>query len=839
MKYLHNIGASLLTVLLLIGCRPADFAKDRSGLPRGEAAAEAELGTQLKINRDALFKGSTERVRLDAASVILFTDDPDARKILLEAMKQSESAAARTAVCRALSQAGTEQKPIMNKEDFIQPLFDILSTQTDDSAKLAAEALLIFDYEQVAKRLEDVITDTSLPVQVRLNAIYALRLQPDMRAIFKLIDLLDDPESRVAAEAESALRLLGTPVGGDAEARRQIRNKLKRRGRDEFFRDLLIRQEARMRQLKYEKEQWQERYLSALNKIYDGISNDAARGKFLVEQLTGSEVTVKLWALDKISQWRVGTRSELPITELGPILVGLISDQDRNIRLKTAKLLSLMGELNSAEKLLGQFKVEQDDEVRMELFVALGGACYYAFLPNSGISVSPDIRKQTLELAAGYLSDKDPKKAQKGAEAIKKLLEQNGLAAGEVNRYLGLLAERYKQRQAETDAALRGELLSAMAGLCAKSVYSAEAIRIFKPLFEESLYDQTDLVREAAVNGLVYIDKTRALKMLRKDFINDNSAVVRAKLIELAGEVGGQDDLVWLAEKIGTTTEGEPAWQAMLKIFKGSAAVALAGWIDKFDSSDTKMPKFQVPKGPDAIRDPFGTSRHFGTGFSDEQKVSFFEIVEQKAVGESRTSRRIPKERDADSFGNGMPDPSASEVRGEGKTDLLKNVRGKLAFLYKKRGEFEKSAEYWGMLREAATTPQEKEAILTELLDVYLKWPNVEGAALLVRNCLLEKDLGRDNAVVLSLDNYFAEPPAATDAEGIGIPFLRDPNAVLKALINIDVAMDRPMWREQLNRWNERFGPKKDSGESRTSSRTSEVRGEEVRGESKNGGSLP
>ncbi len=794
MKCLHNIGAALLIALLLIGigCRPADLAKDRAGLPGGEAAAETKLDIQLKINMDALFKGSTEHIRLDAASVILFTDDPDARKILLEAMKQSESVAARTAVCKALSQAGTEQKPIRNKEDFIQPLFDILSTQTDDSTKLAAEALSIFDYEQIAKRLEDVITDTSLPVQVRLNAIYALRLQPDMRAVFKLIDLLDDPESRVAAEAESALRLLGTPVGRDAEARRQVRNKLKRRGRDEFFRDLLIRQEARMRQLKSEKEQWQERYLSSLNKIYDGISNDADRGKFLVEQLTGSEVTVRLWALDKISQWRVGTRSELPVTELGPVLVGLVSDQDRNIRLKTAKLLSLMGELNSVEKLLGQIRIEQDDEVRTELFVALGGACYYAFLPNSGISVSPEIRKQTLELAAGYLSDEDPKKAQKGAEAIKRLLEQNGLAAGEVNRYLGLLAERYKQRQAETDAALRGELLSAMAGLCAKSVYSAEAVRIFKPLFEESLYDQADLVREAAVDGLVYIDKTRALKMLRKDFINDNSAVVRAKLIGLAGEVGGQDDLAWLAEKIGTTTEGEPAWQAMLKIFKGSDTAALTKWIDKFDSPATPS-----PQGGESDTKT-GSERGEGVGFSDEQKVSFFEMVEQKAIGESAS----PKGGRDLAEGGGKTDSPRGEATG-----LIKNVRGKLAFLYKKRGEFERAAEYWGMLREVAATPQEKEAVLTELLDVYLKWPNVEGAALLVRNCLLEKDLGRDNAIVLSLDNYFARSPRG-EATGLGAepraepPASTDPNAVLRALINIDVALDRPMWQEQLERWN-------------------------------------
>ena len=84
----------------------------------------------------------------------------------------------------------------------------------------------------------------------------------------------------------------------------------------------------------------------------------------------------------------MGTKSKLP-TELGPVLVDLISHQDRDVRLKTAKLLSLMGQLSSAERLLKQLEVEQDSEVRMELFVALGGACYYAFSPNSGLKISP------------------------------------------------------------------------------------------------------------------------------------------------------------------------------------------------------------------------------------------------------------------------------------------------------------------------------------------------------------------------------------------------------------------------------------------------------------------
>ncbi|MEE9369920.1 MAG: hypothetical protein V3W45_00485, partial [Sedimentisphaerales bacterium] len=678
-----------------------------------------------------------------AATVMLFSEDPMARRVLLEVLKQSENSVARMAVCKALSQSRAGQQPVKDKEDFTGPLLEILTTEEDfGRGKLAAEATLIFEYEQISKPLEGIITGTSVPAKAKLNAIYALKLQPDMRAIITLIKLLDaDSESEVAGASEEALRSLGIPVGKDAKTRKQIINELERKGREAFLRDWLIHQERQMRELENKLALWQERYLSALDKIYEGLSTDTAKGQFLAEHLGSSEAILKLRALEKVYQGRVGTapKSKLP-AELGPILVDLISDRHRDVRLKTARLLSLMGELNSAEKLLEQHKVEQDEEVKMELFVALGGACYYAFLPGSGINIAPEIRKQTLELASEYLSEQAPVKAQKGAEVIKKLLEQDGLTSGDVNRYLDLLAERYRQEKDKADGALRGELLGAMAGLCTQSVYKVESRKLFRPLFEEGLSDKTDLVREAAVDGLIYIDKTRALLRFRKgDLVNDAGIEIRKKVIELAGEVGGQEDLVWLGEKIGTSAESEPAWQAMLKIFKRSEAVVLAGWIEKFDLPNTKG------------------------RLSDEQKIFVLEISKGKAEGDN-------------------------------KLEMLKEIREKLAELYKKSGKFERAAEYLGQLREAAETAEEQERILAELLDVYLRWPKVESAVQLVDNCLLEKDLEPNNVIVLSINSYLAKPSMGAD-----------PNAVLEALMKIDIPEERPKWQKQLKHWADRL----------------------------------
>jgi len=247
------------------------------------------------------------------------------------------------------------------------------------------------------------------------------------------------------------------------------------------------------------------------------------------------------------------------------------------------------------------------------------------------------------------------------------------------------------------------------------------------------------------VDGLIYIDKASALKRLRKGFFNDPSEILRKKVIDLAGGVGGKEDLTLLAEKIGSNSESGPAWQAMLKIFDGSDSAVLNEWMDKFipQSSKTKL--------------------------SDEQKIAFLKKAEVKAAGENRTEMR-------------------------------NDVRENLAELYKRIGQFERAADYFDRLYKAARTAKEKEAILPNLLDAYLRGSKLDIAAKLVGNCLVKGDLGPDNAVLVSINNYLSKPPPGAD-----------PNAVLKALSGVKLSGSRPKWQEWLKNWTDRLGKSKET----------------------------
>jgi HEAT repeat protein len=732
----------LVILILAVGCLQAGIAQEKPPVSTPNTQANGELDPQLKVNKDALLNGS-----VDAATVMLFHNDPKAREILLDALKQSQNSPARMAVCKALIQARISKTAVKNDQDFIEPLLGLLDTQNDTEAQLAAQATLIFNYDSIIGSLNKIFEDPNKPVTAKVNAVHALKLRMDMKATIRLIELVDHPDKQVADEALSALHSLGIPVGNNPEARKKNIEQIKREGPVAFLQAQLIRQDAQIRQERAALELWQKRYKSELDKRYESISEDAARGEFLATYLVDTETVVRLWALDKAYKWRVAPGSKLP-EKLGPILIKLISDNDRDVRLITAELLALMPKLNSASPLLAQLEIEQDDLVKIKLLEALGGACSYAILSNPTTPISPEmkeIRKQTLEWAAKFLLEENAEKAKTGAEVIKKLLSRDGLEPKEVDRYLSLLSERYSRPKSNPDGTinLKGELLNAMAALCAQdSTYKEKATRLFEKLFIEALKDESNFVREAAADGLIYIDKAKALKLLRNDFINDPSLILREKIIALANAVGGRDDLNWLSEKIGSNSESEPAWQAMLKIFSGADVDLLNTWMDKLIAPGSKVK------------------------LSNGQKIDFLKIAEN------------------------------AESNSEKKRDIQK----KLAELYYETAQFDQAAEYLGILYEIASTPEAKETILPKLLDACLRGAKLERAVGLVRNYLVQGDLDPASIIVQSISNYFTNPPAGTD-----------PNEVLKELVAIKAPQGRPKWEQQLKNWTNFLGKAKEA----------------------------
>ncbi|MBN2182291.1 MAG: hypothetical protein JW715_10285 [Sedimentisphaerales bacterium] len=699
------------------GVRQAVITENTSGRPEiaavaavpvnaGRVADNSQPDKQLEINKNALLRDPNEAIRITAANLLLKSQDPNARQILIDTLNLTDNTAARTAICKTLIQNRSSMETIVGIEDFIQPLLGVFSTDNVNEAALAAEATLIYPYDKIRQPLEKLVTDGEKPAKTRINAIKALS-RPDMSAIIVLIKLVDDP--KVKTEAEKALSSLGIPVGTSRAEREKIIDDLLNKGMETVFRDLLIKQEAQMRQIQVELESWQKTYIDLLNKTYNSYSDDEAKGRFLVEQLGNSKGVVKLWALEQVYQRSQGTNPNLP-KEIGQVLLVLISDQNQKVRLKTAELLALMRTLNSASAILAQFRVETNEQVKGQLLDTLGWVCSYGLLPSPAFTISPEIRLQAINLAQAYLLDPDSNKSQIGARVMKRLIERNGLQPDLVLDKLNLFVTRYNRLKEEPNEPLRGSLLNVMAGLVADgSACKAQAVQLFEQAqcFQEALDSKTNSVREAAVDGLRNIDETRALSTLRKrGFYEDLSPNVRSKMLELARKLGGIEDLPFLVKKIGVNSESQPAWQAMVRIFNDSGANIINEWMEQLTGEQSKL--------------------------TENQKIEFLKIAESKVAGERMTE-----------------------------------VRKKLAGLLYTTKQFEQAAEYFDRLKTDAQNPEEKNLYLSRQLDACLRLPNLDKAAELLKNCLSRADMEPNDIVIRSIDSYLGSQSDISDVDAL------------------------------------------------------------------------
>lgn len=576
MIFKKNILISLFAVMLSAGLALA--ADEPLASAPANGANEANTARQLRIYKTALLNGPTEKIRSDAAAELLYRQDSESRDILLQALALKDNSPARQAVCRAIIDS---RSSIINKEVFLEPLLAILQEAAGKDAKYAAEATLIFEYAEIASELTKNVNSGKNNRSVRLNALYALSLRPvEKQAVATIVKLFDDADKQIARAAEDTLPYW-IPAGMDGPA---ILRYLRHKSQSEIIRDWVDFQEKEVRRLQTERQRWQRLYLSTLNKQYE-TADDTSKGIILLGNLGSDLVEVRLWGLEKAGQ--LSPSIILP-PEFDNALLALVSDPDRLVRLKTAEILSNMSDRNPAEKLLAQFKVEEYDNVKLEIFKSLSEACYYAFSPGSTIELSENMRTVTLIIAEQYLGEKDAEKATVGAEAILKLLESNGFNDELVEKYLRLLSARFTQAQSDGNNDLSAEILNVMARLCGQSTHNDLTARLFGVYLLNSLDEKdNEQIRRIAVTGLVNIDKTEAMETFKERLLMDDPSLnIRLAVIELAGETGKAEDITWLMEKLTLADERSGAWEAIKQILQRQQADVIDLWASKLAAAN-------------------------------------------------------------------------------------------------------------------------------------------------------------------------------------------------------------------------------------------------------------
>jgi HEAT repeat protein len=542
------------------------------------AIVEDESSRQLRIYSDTLLQGASESIRLDAAMGLLIRKDSAAQEVLLAALSAADNPMAQTAVCRGLIKGRNLGAAVGSLDIFLLPLVEMLKSSDISQAHLAAEALLVYQFEKITALLLDLAELPSADKQMRLNAIYTIQLRPEPEALKYLIQLLDDDDPDIVRGAEQALQeSFGVPMGTSRDVWAKILKDLEKKDPTEIRRERLLRQETRLREIQAERNRWQKLYLGSLDKEYE-LLDAVSKTSYLQERLGSDLPTIRLWALDKLQRY-----SAESAVSLRDKLLSLLSDDSRQVRLATAKTLSAMSALNPAEKLMSRYKEETEPQVAMAIFEALGEACFFAFSPGSKINLPIEIKTQTLQIADSYAAKEDPEMAKNGSEVLRKLLELDGLTAKESEHFLQTILDRYNL-ETQRNGSIRGELLTTMARLCGQGSQKSEAAKLYNSVFKEALStkDKNNLVRQAAAMGMVNVDKTAAMRLFRElKLFEDSSPAVRQIMIDLSSQTGTSDDLVWLFAQLTSNGQSEPAWQAMIAILQRQDAVVIVNWADQ------------------------------------------------------------------------------------------------------------------------------------------------------------------------------------------------------------------------------------------------------------------
>jgi HEAT repeat protein len=659
------------------------------------ATPEEETSRQLRIFREALLQGSTEDIRIEAAVELLLRNSPESWDVLVTALNAADNPQARLAVCKALIKSRGLGQTLGSRRIFLGPLMQLLVTAPADQAVTAAEALLLFDFADVEPGLTETLKNGQGTQQSRVNAVYALQIRPEPRALRSLIQLLDNTDAEVSKAAENALQeAFGIPVGTSRKVWSDILDELKQKSPDDIRRERLLRQEIKLRQMQAERDRWQKLYLASLDRQYE-MADEAGRGKMTLELLASDLSAIRLWALGRVAQYQATDKD--PLRDK---LFALLSDESRDVRLQTAKVLNSMSALNPAQKLLDRIKIESDPEVALAMFEALGEACFFAFSRGSPIELSPEIKSETLGIAVQYLLREQTETARKAAGVIRKMLELNNLSKESVDYYLDVIYQRYRQ-SAGQNAVLQADLLSVMAHLCGQVLTRTQASKLYEEAFIQSITvtDNAPL-RLAGFRGLVNIDPVKAFSLAKTNqLMQDDSPAVRLLVIELAGTSGTVADLEWLLNSLASNGHAEQAWTSIKSICQRQKSPFILEWVPNLE---------RVAALGTYVRE-------------------ILELAEQKAIVEQATASLI-------------------------------GAREKLIQWYKSRNAWEQGYAYLEKIGHAAPGSPFNDTVNADILEIYLFAGDFEKMAQVVESELTKQDFIESSPVYGQLSNYLNDP---------------------------------------------------------------------------------
>jgi len=514
--------------------------------------------------------------KTEAAEALLAIPNDEAVDALRRVLADEANSPGRLVVARAIAAKG------QGSEVFVDPLWAMFETSTNEHRAAAAGALMVYRSQEVFGRLVSVLRDRSADRAARLALINAMAPTLDQRAAGAMVDILADKDPAIRSASLAGLEALtGIRSFGDDVAAWQQWWRENQDASETDWSARIARSQARSRtSFAQANQRLRVRLNKSLANLFAATPPDERRA--LVVGLLGEPMPqVRLAAvglLDRLLLEPGSDEAAVPPAQARKMLQQLLADANPGVRIAAANLAARVGDQELTAALLRRLEVEQDAVVRRGVLASLG-----------------QLRDpRALEVVAGEVGSGNPQTAAAAARALARIAEKNPLTAEEKALATQALLDRYASVQpADATASLREALLTAM-GMLEDRAFSAAC--------RESLGDSAATVRLAAVRALAPLKLAESAEWLAP-LTEDPDRGVRHAAIKTLAAVGGRTHLATILNR--TKPDGEPeadvrqqAWSVALAILANADAdacrQALRELEGRTDATDQRIQVMQM-----------------------------------------------------------------------------------------------------------------------------------------------------------------------------------------------------------------------------------------------------
>jgi len=510
-----------LVFLLAFGCAAGT---SRAQSDRSAPTVPEPLALELRIWIGQLSDPARDaKTKFEAATMLLTRDHPAATTALAGLLTDSTNRAAGVAVAKAIAGAGTGQ------QEFVDPLFKMLTDSDPAVRSAAAEALGTYTDPATAKRLIALVTNAKTDSAVRVAAVSTLARIPDKRSVDTLISLLDDDTEAIRTAAAAALKKLTgiSTFGADARRWRLWWQENKDKSRQQWLADLansLARQNAALDE---QLAKLRARLRGVIGE-WHGATPPANRPALVLALLKDALPEVRLIALELATE-RVAAGEALAEGTVGEVHA-LLGDDRPAIRAAAAVLAGSVNGPEAIDVLMMRWESESVASVRTALIEALGKVR------------SPE----ATDLLLLAIAEEPETTVIAAAQAIARLAERTPLPEGQMARAVTVISARYGRAVVPE---LRQALLAAMRALAHKE---------FIPAMRSALADASAGVRLEAVRGLRNLNDTASAPLIAALVADKEDRGVRQAAIAALGALGDPKHLDVILSRTHSDVESDP-----------------------------------------------------------------------------------------------------------------------------------------------------------------------------------------------------------------------------------------------------------------------------------------